>query len=59
MKFKYDVHIEAPNNKDAEAKLTAAATLMQKLNASELTRLAQVVANDPVKTAIAKKALGL
>ncbi len=59
MKFSYDVQIEAHDNKDAEAKLKAAATLMQKLNAKELTRLAHVVVNDPVKTALAKKALGL
>jgi hypothetical protein len=32
---------------------------MQKLKANEITRLADVVQNDPLKTAFAKKALGL
>jgi hypothetical protein len=33
--------------------------LMQKLKAREIAKLADVVKNDPIKTSIAKKALGL
>lgn len=58
-KFSYDVTIEANSQEDALIKLKAASVLMQKLKPKEITRLAEVVKNDPVKTAIAKKALGL
>ena len=58
-KFSFDITIEADNQKDAETKLKGAATLMQKLKANEIARLAEVVKSDPVKTALAKKYLGL
>lgn len=58
-KFSFDIAIEAPTHQEAEAKLKAASLLMQKLKANEITRLAEVVRNDPVKTALAKRALGL
>lgn len=59
MKYSYEISIEAPTQQEAEAKLKAASVLMQKLKANEIARLAEVVRNDPVKTAFAKKALGL
>jgi hypothetical protein len=59
MKFNFEVSIEAVTQQEAEVKLTAASTLMQKLRAREIAKLADVVKNDPVKTTIAKKALGL
>lgn len=59
MKYNFDMTIEAASQQEAEAKLKAAATLMQKLKANELTKLADVVKNDPVKTSLAKQALGL
>ncbi|CAN5448792.1 hypothetical protein BH10BAC4_BH10BAC4_18330 [soil metagenome] len=59
MKFSFEVNIEAVTQQEAEVKLTAASTLMQKLRAREIAKLADVVKNDPVKTTIAKKALGL
>lgn len=58
-KFSFDINIEAASQQEAEAKLKAASVLMQKLKAHELTRLAEVVKNDPVKTTLAKKYLGL
>jgi hypothetical protein len=58
-KFTFEITIEASTPQEAEAKLKAASVLMQKLKEKELTRLADVVKNDPVKIAIAKKALGL
>jgi hypothetical protein len=59
MKFSFEVNIEAVTRQEAEVKLTAASTLMQKLRAREIAKLADVVKNDPVKTSFAKKALGL
>jgi hypothetical protein len=59
MKYSFEVNIEAATQGEAEVKLTAASTLMQKLKAREIAKLADVVKNDPVKTTFAKKALGL
>lgn len=59
MKFTFEVSIEAVTQQEAEVKLMAATTLMQKLRAREIAKLADVVKNDPVKTMLAKKALGL
>jgi len=58
-KYSFDVTVEATSQEEAVAKLKAASTLMQKLKVNEITRLAEVVKNDPIKTTIAKKALGL
>lgn len=58
-KFSYDITIEATSQEEALAKVRAASVLMQKLKPNEIARLAEVVKNDPIKTAIAKKALGL
>jgi hypothetical protein len=58
-KFNFDVSIEAQTQGEAEVKLASASVLMQKLKAREIAKLADVVKNDPVKTSIAKKALGL
>lgn len=58
-KFHYDISIEASNESEADAKMTALTTLLSKLSAKELTKLAHVVKNDPIKTALAKKYLGL
>lgn len=59
MKYSFEVNIEAQTHGEAEVKLSAASTLMQRLKAREIAKLADVVKNDPVKTAFAKKALGL
>ena len=58
-KFKYEIEVEAPTENEASAKLKSAVTLMTKLNTKEITKLADIVKNDPVKTALAKKALGV
>lgn len=58
-KFSYDITIEANSQEEALAKVKAASVLMQKLKPNEIARLAEVVKSDPIKTAIAKKALGL
>jgi len=58
-KYSFDITIEAQTQGEAEVKLQAAAVLMQKLKAREIAKLADVVKNDPMKTSIAKRALGL
>jgi hypothetical protein len=59
MKYTFEINIEAPTQDEASLKIQAASTLMQKLSAREISKLAEVVKNDPVKTTLAKKALGL
>lgn len=59
MKYTFEINIEAPTQDEASLKIQAASTLMQKLSAREIAKLAEVVKKDPVKTALAKKALGL
>jgi hypothetical protein len=59
MKHTFEITIEADSQQEASDKLNAVATLMTKLKGRELAKLADVVKNDPIKTAIAKKALGL
>ncbi|HEV8283819.1 MAG TPA: hypothetical protein VGQ09_05900 [Chitinophagaceae bacterium] len=58
-KFHYDISIEAKAESEAEAKMIALTTLASKLSQAELTRLAHIVKHDPVKTALAKKYLGV
>lgn len=59
MKYTFEISIEAQTQEEASGKVQAASTLMQKLSAREIAKLAEVVKNDPVKTTLAKKALGL
>lgn len=59
MTYKYDFQIEASAEKEAEQKIAALAILASKLKTNELAKLAQVVEKDPIKTALAKKYLGL
>lgn len=58
-KYSYDLTIEAATEAEADSKMSAASTLIKKLTTKELTKLADIVKNDPVKTALAKKALGV
>ncbi|MCD9019138.1 hypothetical protein [Parachryseolinea silvisoli] len=58
-KYKFEISIEAQTQQEAEVKMLSATVLMQKLRAREIAKLADVVKNDPVKTALAKRALGL
>lgn len=53
------MHIEAQSETEADTKMKALVTLASKLTARELDKLAWVVKNDPGKTALAKKALGV
>jgi hypothetical protein len=58
-KFSYDLTIEAATEAEADSKMSAIGTLIKKLTTKELLKLADIVKNDPVKTAMAKKALGV
>ncbi len=56
-KFNYELTIEAKEEKEAEAKMTALTALASGLTVQELTKLAHMIKHDPVKTALAKKYL--
>jgi len=58
-KFSYDINIEASNETEADTKMKALTTLASKLSVKELDKLAWIIKNDPAKTALAKKALGV
>lgn len=58
-KYSYEIVVEAPTEKDADTKMKALTVLASKLTAKELEKLAHIVKTDPVKTAMAKKALGV
>lgn len=58
-KYQYDISIEAASETEADGKMTALTTLAGKLSAKELSRLAHIVKHEPVKTAMAKKYLGV
>jgi len=58
-KYHYDISIEAKTETQADAKMNALITLAGKLSEKELTKLAHVIKHDPIKTALAKKYLGV
>ena len=51
--------IEAKTEPEADEKIKALTTLAKHLSAKELTKLAHIVSTDPLKTAMAKKYLGV
>ena len=55
----YKITLQERSEAEAEQKVAALTTLAQKLTASELVKLAHIVKNDPVKTALAKQYLGV
>jgi hypothetical protein len=57
--YQYEMSIEAASEKEATAKMQALTVLASKLSEKEITRLAHIVKTDPVKTALAKKYLGV
>ena len=57
--YKYTLTITAKEKKDADAKLKAMTILASKLSLKELIKLADIVQNDPIKTAMAKTYLGV
>lgn len=57
--YTYKFALEEKSEQDADAKIEALSTLAKKLTVKELSKLAHVVKTDPVKTALAKKYLGV
>jgi hypothetical protein len=57
--YTYKFTLEENSEQDADTKVEALSTLAKKLSAKELSKLAHVVKTDPVKTALAKKYLGV
>ena len=57
--YKYQVTLEEKTEAEADAKIEALTVLAKKLTVTELSKLAHVIKNDPVKTALAKKYLGV
>lgn len=58
-KFSYNLTIEAKEKNEADTKMKALTTLAGNLTAKELDKLAWIVKNDPIKTKLAKQALGV
>lgn len=58
-KYTFNMTLSASSDKEAEDKMKSLCVLASRLNAKELNRLADIIQNDPVKTAMAKKALGV
>jgi hypothetical protein len=57
--YTYKITLEEKSETEADAKVDALTTWAKKLSVQELTRLAQIVKTDPVKTALAKQYLGV
>ena len=62
-KYSYEIEIAAPASSQGEAeadsKMQSLTVLGARLTAKELKRLEQVVLHEPLKLAMAKKALGV
>lgn len=57
--YNYNLKIPALLEKEATEKVAALTVLASHLTAKELTSLAHIVKTDPIKTALAKKYLGV
>jgi len=58
-KYSYKIELSAQTEGEADKKMKALMVLAKKLSTRELEKLADVIEHDPVKTAFAKKALGV
>lgn len=58
-KYNYELEIAASNEQEAETKMKALTVMASKLTAKELEKLAHVVKHEPLRMAMAKKALGV
>jgi hypothetical protein len=57
--FTYKINVHATDSEEAEKKLLAVCALLDNLSEKEISKLAYIVKNDPVKTKMAKLALGV
>ncbi|MFM2224272.1 MAG: hypothetical protein RJA07_474 [Bacteroidota bacterium] len=58
-KFSFTITISANDKVEATSKMKSISVMASKLTANELEKMADVVLNQPMKMALAKKALGL
>ncbi len=54
--FEFEINIKADSEKDAEVKLKAIATILNKLTKDELIKVAEVISN-PVQLGVIKQKL--
>jgi hypothetical protein len=52
--FEYEITIQAETENEADTKMEALTILAARLSANELAKMADVIKNDPFKTALAK-----
>lgn len=57
--YHYSLAISEATEANADTKMKALIVLAKKLSAKELEKLAHIVEHDPIKTALAKQALGV
>jgi hypothetical protein len=55
-KFEYDITVQAQNQSEADKKMKALVSILNKLNTEELIKVAEVVSN-PMQLAIIKSKL--
>jgi GTP-sensing pleiotropic transcriptional regulator CodY len=58
-KHTYEITLNTATEVEAEIKMKALVVLAQSLSAKELNKLSHIVKHDPIKTALAKKYLGV
>lgn len=58
-KYQYEMTLQEASKAEADLKMSSLSILASRLKANELAKLAHIVKNDPVKTTLAKKYLGL
>ena len=58
-KYKYEIEITENSQEEADMKMKGLSILAAKLTCREVDKMGQIVKNDPVKTAMAKQALGV
>jgi hypothetical protein len=57
--YSYTINITAKKEDEAQDKMKGLIILASKLSSTEISKLAHIIKHDPVKTALAKKYLGV
>ncbi|HEX7904889.1 MAG TPA: hypothetical protein VF487_13515 [Chitinophagaceae bacterium] len=57
--YQYTMSIEGKTETETDAKMKALTILASRLSEKELSKLAHVIKHDPLKTALAKRYLGV
>lgn len=57
--FHFEMTVEASSKSEAETIMKGLTVMASRLTPDELTKLAYIIKNDPAKTALAKKYLGV